>query len=150
MSLYSSRFNITSFDPECVKYYDNIGRVLLESTDDTDVFLTLDYNLELYPKLNKNARSLEVQMLSNISYQDFNVSADSPNYDPKLSEILHDAYPDLDYAMHGTVFEFRANGDKVDMFISFGGLIAKLQAPASRLERFKFGMKLYLLCCNTM
>lgn len=150
MSLYQSKFNVVSFDPDCVKHYDNIGRVTLVSTEDDGVMLTLDYNTELYAKLGRGSQSLEVSIVANIVYQDFTISADSPNYDPKLTEILPSAYPGLDYAMHGTVFEFRTENDKVAMFISFGGLIAKFLAPKARLERFKFGSKVYLLCCNTM
>lgn len=149
MTLLAGTFQIKGFDETCSKYYDCIRRVMLESPDHS-IKVVLDYNYELYPALKAHAQSVELRFVTQLNVDAESIRADDASYNPRLPELLERGVPGLNYAMHGTVFEFKGEEDRVSIYISFGGLICKLTAPQSVATEFRFGMKLYLLCCNTL
>lgn len=55
----------------------------------------------------------------------------------------------FDYVMHGKVFRFKDRSEtgvaKVDVFISFGGLLMQLTGDPKRLEELDLDQGIYLL-----
>eukprot|EP00768_Dysnectes_brevis_P001334 gnl/Dysnectes_brevis/1330_a1493_3186.p2 GENE.gnl/Dysnectes_brevis/1330_a1493_3186~~gnl/Dysnectes_brevis/1330_a1493_3186.p2 ORF type:complete len:162 (+),score=33.94 gnl/Dysnectes_brevis/1330_a1493_3186:674-1159(+) len=154
LPIFEDKFTVTHVDKEG-KFFDIVSRINLNSLSDPDhVNLTLDINSDLYPQLVTGAQvtiSLQ-ESLKLFSHTGESVAkATDPEYHRSLRSSL-EATESPDYAMCGTVFEFRKHKEIkniVKVYASFGGLIMELSAPPDRLTGFKHGQKLYLLAKGT-
>lgn len=78
--------------------------------------------------------------------------ASTMNSDGTLDDGQFDAYPDAslmdsyDYVMHGRIFKIEAkDGQLIDVYASFGGLLMQLTGEQSQLELIEPDMRLYML-----
>ncbi|CAL6000505.1 RNA_polymerase II subunit Rpb8 [Hexamita inflata] len=145
--LYEARFTVQKI-VDCSKEYDNIARV--EMTNENNEKGVLDVHNKLYEKLLRVGTIAEVSICTELKIsEDIHIKASDPVYNPKVSENLKKKIGEIDYCMHGTVFEFQQTGDKITMTVSFGGLLFILTEKPETLVKFKSGQKVYLVCYNT-
>lgn len=100
--------------------------------------MTLDINSELYPL--KNGEKFTLILTPSISLDG---SADDGTFEYSKKETLADRY---DYVMFGRVYKFDENGpSKLSLYVSFGGLLLRLEGEARHINAIKVGSNIYLL-----
>lgn len=100
--------------------------------------LTLDINNELYPL--KTGEKFTFILTPTISLDG---SADDGTFEYSKKETLADRY---DYVMYGRVYKFDENGkSKLAIYISFGGLLLRLEGEPRHINSIKIGSNIYLL-----
>ena len=95
--------------------YERVGRLTSHGSEDTNI--TLDINTELYPvAVNDN---LHIQLAQSLS--------------PEMRDAA-------EYIMYGKIYRFdEGKGDKTNVFISFGGLLMRIEGSYRRLSRMQHG-----------
>ena len=119
MSVFSDSFTVAAIDPEG-KRFDRVSRALCESSTNSKTHLTLDYHNQLF------ALKIKDQFSVNIYLEE---ECDSS----KLSNI--------DYAMNGMIFKIEQNGENINTFISFGGLLALIKSDLAKQASSSSGKK---------
>ncbi|KAG2436434.1 hypothetical protein HXX76_006737 [Chlamydomonas incerta] len=104
--------------------------------------LHIDINTELFPLQRNDKFSLVLAWTINLD-----ATPGSEKYDADFPAIsgrrtLMDNY---DYVMHGKVFKYKDNNMKVEVFVSFGGLLMKLAGDPAKLEPIEVDNNVYLL-----
>ena len=81
--------------------------------------------------------------LTNDGEQDFDLfrHANSGGESSMTGGNLIDEY---DYVMHGKIFEDKVEGDKLTVFISFGGLLMSIKGNSQNLKSLEMDSRIYL------
>eukprot|EP00891_Asterochloris_glomerata_P002423 jgi/Astpho2/2423/e_gw1.00044.113.1_t len=127
------------------KKFDKVSRIEAHS-DMYEMDLTLDIHSDLCPMAEDDkfrlllSRTLNVDGSDGASYFDKDLATNA------TSHTLLDAY---EYVMHGKIFktqDAKVHGQmKLDVFISFGGLLMKLTGAAKELELLQPDNDVFLL-----
>lgn len=100
--------------------------------------MTVDVNSELF-----TLREGERTTVAFASTLKTDGTAEDGVYNPYPGPSLMDSY---DYVMHGRIFKIEAKeGQTIDIFASFGGLLMQLSGEQSQLELLEPDAKIYML-----
>ncbi|XP_039281786.1 DNA-directed RNA polymerases I, II, and III subunit RPABC3 isoform X1 [Nilaparvata lugens] len=141
--LFEDIFNVKDIDPSG-KQFDRVSRLHCES-ESFKMDLILDVNTWLYPMdLGDKFRLVLATTLREDGY------ADSGEWNPvELESSRADSF---EYVMYGKIY--RIEGDenskepsknKLAAYVSFGGLLMRLQGDPNNLHGFEVNQTLYLL-----
>ncbi|KAG2454623.1 hypothetical protein HYH02_000464 [Chlamydomonas schloesseri] len=138
--LFEDVFDVVDKDPDGKKF-DNVSRFICHS-DLYEMDLHIDINTELFPLQRNDKFSLVLAWTINLD-----ATPGSDKYDADFPAIsgrrtLMDNY---DYVMYGKVFKYKDNNMKVEVFVSFGGLLMKLAGDPAKLEPIEVDNNVYLL-----
>lgn len=140
--LFEDIFNVKDMDPEGKKF-DRVSRLHCES-ESFKMDLILDVNTWLYPmELGDKFRLVLATTLREDGYPD------SGEFNPQ--EIDGSRADSFEYVMYG--LNYRIEGEdsstetstRLAAYISFGGLLMRLQGDANNLHGFEVDQHLYLL-----
>ncbi|CBY19960.1 unnamed protein product [Oikopleura dioica] len=139
--LYEEIFNIKDIDPEG-KQFERVKRIHAEC-ESSKMELILDVNSLLYsPQPGDKFRLMLATTLNDDG------EPDAGEYDPRWEEKSTRTAA-FDYIMHGLIY--RISGDEADtvtrleVYISFGGLLMRLNGEVNSLSEIKIDEKVYLL-----
>ncbi|GLC37441.1 hypothetical protein PLESTB_001585400 [Pleodorina starrii] len=138
--LFEDVFDVVDKDPDGKKF-DSVSRFVCHS-DLYEMDLHIDLNTELFPLQRNDKFSLVLAWTLNLD-----ATPGSEKYDAEFPAIsgrrtLMDNY---DYVMYGKVFKYKDNNMKVEVYISFGGLLMKLAGDPAKLEPIEVDSNVYLL-----
>ncbi|KAG5363404.1 DNA-directed RNA polymerases I, II, and III subunit RPABC3 [Yarrowia sp. B02] len=127
-TLFEDSFKTTSVDSA---RYDRVSRITAQSQNHDDIHLTLDVNTELFPMSKGDV--VTIALASQLTDKETTYSGWR---EPKVGEkSLADDY---DYVMYGTVYKFEeGSGEKVAVYVSFGGLLLCLEGGYRHLSSLK-------------
>lgn len=135
--LYDAKFTVTDVI-DCSKEYDNVSRVVMKN--ESTGSCKLDVHNKLYTKILKVGVTVQLTLCTGLKIsEETQVHADDPVYNSQISNNLQKAVEGIDYAMHGTAFDFKEDGEQLAMTVSFGGLLLTLSEVPEVLVRFKHG-----------
>lgn len=159
--LFEDIFNVKDMDPEGKKF-DRVSRLHCES-ESFKMDLILDINSWLYPmELGDKFRlvlattlredgypGMSNIILYNSKLKSSSVRADSGEYNPQETEGTR--ADSFEYVMFGKIY--RIEGDeahtesssRLSAYVSFGGLLMRLQGDANNLHGFEVDQSMYLL-----
>eukprot|EP01126_Amoeba_proteus_P009309 TRINITY_DN13530_c0_g1_i2.p1 TRINITY_DN13530_c0_g1~~TRINITY_DN13530_c0_g1_i2.p1 ORF type:complete len:142 (+),score=29.38 TRINITY_DN13530_c0_g1_i2:107-532(+) len=128
-------FQVTNVDRA---HFDKVSRIEAsnDGTNEAEMELILDINSDVYPMhLNdKFTMALSTSL---------DGKADTGFYNPTIGPSLLDKY---EYAMSGKVFKLmKEKASKISLYVSFGGLLMKLQGNQKNLQDFELDTHVYLL-----
>ncbi|KAL2206678.1 DNA-directed RNA polymerases I [Sarocladium strictum] len=139
-TLFEDTFTITDFDQS---KYDRVARISGTSTDSQTV-MQLDINTELFPC--SVGDGLHVMLATTLSldgskdeekgWRDVGKAGDAPATTADL----------FDYVCHGKIYRFEEtyDGNTINAYVSFGGLLMSLQGPVKKLTPLRVD-NVYLL-----
>lgn len=130
--LFEDMFNVDSVD---LARYNKVSRIEAQLATSADVKITLDINSELFPV--KDTDSLTITLASLLGNELSLFTSNGSWRPPKRGDkSLADDY---DYVMYGTVYKFEesAGNDKMAVYISFGGLLMRLEGGYRSLSNLK-------------
>ncbi|XP_060525177.1 DNA-directed RNA polymerases I, II, and III subunit RPABC3 isoform X2 [Cylas formicarius] len=142
--LFEDIFNVKDIDPEGKKF-DRVSRLHCES-ESFKMDLILDINSWLYPmELGDKFRLVLATTLREDGYPD------SGDWNPQGLETEGSRADSFEYVMSGKVY--RIEGDEASLepssrlaaYVSFGGLLMRLQGDANNLHSFEVDQHMYLL-----
>lgn len=142
--VFEDIFEITDKDPDGKKF-DKVSRIKGKG-DLYEMDLLLDVNVDLYPLETGERFSLVLAPSLNLDN-----SAMAGHYDQSLhpsnsKALLSDRY---EYVMHGKIFKFKSatsgGQQKVEVTISFGGLLLQLIGEPAKLEGLELDTFIFLL-----
>eukprot|EP00878_Enallax_costatus_P002596 GHUV01002778.1.p1 GENE.GHUV01002778.1~~GHUV01002778.1.p1 ORF type:complete len:155 (+),score=20.83 GHUV01002778.1:148-612(+) len=138
-------FEVIQKDPDGKKF-DRVSRFICRS-ELYEFDLAIDINIDIYP--------LRVGDKFNL------VLADNIYRDGTQLEIYDENFPniakketlmeDFEYVMHGLVYKYKRDdsqqgvGTRVEVYVSFGGLLMKLRGDPAKLSVLEVDKKVYLL-----
>ena len=126
-------------DPQGKKF-DRVSRLVCRS-ENYEMSLTLDVNVDLLPVEREYKFSIELASTLNLDG-----TPDSGVYEKRDARSSETRLSGCDYAMHGKVFKYdHVNYSKVAVYMSFGGLLMKLEGDARHLEGAEMDARLYIL-----
>ncbi|RCI14509.1 hypothetical protein L249_7110 [Ophiocordyceps polyrhachis-furcata BCC 54312] len=128
-TLCEESFTITDYDQS---KYDRVARISCTSSD-TQTIMTLDINIELFPCAVSD--SLHVVLTTTLS-PDGTKEDEKGWRDTGKGGDLPATIADLfDYVCHGKIYKFEEtfDGNTINAYISFGGLLMSLQGPVKKL-----------------
>ncbi|CAG9804699.1 unnamed protein product [Chironomus riparius] len=138
--LFEDIFNVKDMDPEGKKF-DRVSRLHCES-ESFKMDLILDINTWIYPmELGDKFRLVLATTLQE--------DGRPASQEYLASEIDGSRADSFEYVMFGQVY--RIEGDETEAssrlsaFVSFGGLLMRLQGDANNLHGFEIDQKIYLL-----
>ena len=137
-SLFDKPFEVTMVNPDGKKF-DRVSRLVCKGTTD-NVDLVVDINVEVYPV--KTGDKLKIMLCRTLAVEG---GVDTGEYNQSGKATLLDKY---DYGMHGKVFHFdydSGNSQTVSVYISFGGLLMRIQGNQRHVASIKKDMRLYCL-----
>jgi len=142
--LFEDIFNVKDIDPEGKKF-DRVSRLHCES-ESFKMDLILDINSWLYPmELGDKFRLVLATTLREDGYPD------SGDWNPQGLDTDGSRADSFEYVMSGKVY--RIEGDETALetssrlaaYVSFGGLLMRLQGDANNLHSFEVDQHMYLL-----
>ncbi|XP_017773205.1 PREDICTED: DNA-directed RNA polymerases I, II, and III subunit RPABC3 [Nicrophorus vespilloides] len=142
--LFEDIFNVKDIDPEGKKF-DRVSRLHCES-ESFKMDLILDINSWLYPmELGDKFRLVLATTLREDGYPD------GTDWDPRGLDNEGSRADSFEYVMSGKVY--RIEGDeaanepssRLAAYVSFGGLLMRLQGDANNLHGFEVDQHMYLL-----
>lgn len=135
--LFDDIFQISDVDPG---RYNKVSRIEASSTTQEQCKLTLDINTDLFPV--NNQETLTVTIASSLSLDSTENNTDNNNNTtrswrpPQPNE--RSLADDYDYVMHGTAYKFEeVSKDLIAVYISFGGLLMRLEGNYRNLNNLK-------------
>ena len=137
-SLFDKPFEVTMVNPDGKKF-DRVSRLVCKGTTD-NVDLVVDINVEVWPV--KTGDKLKIMLCRTLAVEG---GVDTGEYNQTGKVTLLDKY---DYGMHGKVFHFdydSGNSQTVSVYISFGGLLMRIQGNQRHVASIKKDMRLYCL-----
>ncbi|KAF5022646.1 hypothetical protein F66182_5289 [Fusarium sp. NRRL 66182] len=139
-TLFEEEFTVTEYDQS---KYDRVARISCTSSDSQTV-MTLDINIELFPcAVSDNMRvvlttslALDGSKEEEKGWRDVGKGGDAP-------ATMADMY---DYVCHGKIYKFEEtyDGNTINAYVSFGGLLMSLQGPVKKLTPLRVD-NVYLL-----
>lgn len=144
--LFEDTFEVLEKDPDGKKF-EKVSRFMCKS-DLYEMELTLDVNVDVYPLENGQKFSLA---LASTLHPDG--KPDEGHFDQTLQWEGHPGRPslmdDYEYVMHGKLFKFgddhSSGTPKLEVYVSFGGLLMQLRGEPKKLEDLEINSRLYLL-----
>ncbi|PKA59298.1 hypothetical protein AXF42_Ash001392 [Apostasia shenzhenica] len=138
--LFEDIFTVTRLDPDGKKF-DKVSRIEARS-EQFDMYMQLDVNIELYPIHVGEKFTMVLSPTLNLDG-----TPDSGYFNPGQKKSLADKY---EYVMHGKLYkisEESAGGPnvKVEIYVSFGGLLMMLKGDPSNAANFELDQRLFLL-----
>ncbi|KAK1254473.1 hypothetical protein MKX08_008468 [Trichoderma sp. CBMAI-0020] len=139
-TLFEEGFTVTQYDQ---KKYDRVARIACTSLD-SQTLIELDINIELFPC--SEGDTLHVVLTTTLSpdgskeddkgWRDVGKSGDAP-------ATLADLY---DYVCYGKIYKFEEtfDGNTINAYVSFGGLLMALKGPVKKLTPLRVD-NVYLL-----
>lgn len=130
--LFEDMFVVDSVDPA---RYNKVSRIEGQSSTSLDIKITLDINSELFPV--KENDSLTITLASSLGNESSMKTSNGSWRPPKKGD--RSLADDYDYVMFGTVYKFEesSNDDKMAVYISFGGLLMRLEGGYRSLSSLK-------------
>ncbi|GKU03083.1 unnamed protein product [Fusarium langsethiae] len=128
-TLFEESFTVMEYDQS---KYDRVARIHCTSAD-SQTIMSLDINIELFPCVRGD--SLHVVLTTTLAldgskeeekgWQDVGKGGDAP-------ATIADLY---DYVCHGKIYKFEEtfDGNTINAYVSFGGLLMSLQGPIKKL-----------------
>ncbi|CEI62917.1 hypothetical protein FVEN_g514 [Fusarium venenatum] len=128
-TLFEESFTVMEYDQS---KYDRVARISCTSADSQTV-MSLDINIELFPCVPGD--SLHVVLTTTLAldgskeeekgWRDVGKGGDAP-------ATIADLY---DYVCHGKIYKFEEtfDGNTINAYVSFGGLLMSLQGPVKKL-----------------
>ncbi|KAI5962210.1 RPB8 [Candida pseudojiufengensis] len=116
--------------------YNKVCRITGNSSTSKDINITLDINSELFPV--KENDSLTITLASSLGNESSMITSNGSWRPPKPDD--RSLADDYDYVMYGTVYKFEEsseNNDKMSVYISFGGLLMRLEGGYRSLSNLK-------------
>lgn len=115
--------------------YNKVSRIEGQSSTSQDVKITLDINSELFPV--KNNDSLTITLASSLGNESSMLTSNGSWRPPKRGD--RSLADDYDYVMYGTVYKFEesSENDNMAVYISFGGLLMRLEGGYRSLSNLK-------------
>lgn len=142
--LFEDIFNVKDIDPDG-KMFDRVSRLHCES-ESFKMDLILDVNTWVYPiELGDKFRLVLAVTLREDGYPD------SGEYN--VAEVEGSRADSFEYVMHGKIYRIEGeeaskrepNKNKLSAFVSFGGLLMRLQGDPNNLHGFEVDQHIYLL-----
>ncbi|KAG9447283.1 hypothetical protein H6P81_013411 [Aristolochia fimbriata] len=137
--LFEDIFTLTKLDPDGKKF-DKVSRIEARS-EQFDMYMQLDVNTEIYP-LHPGDKFTMV-LAPTLSLDG---TPDSGYFAPGGRKSLADKF---EYVMHGKLFKISEEGSgpnvKVEIYVSFGGLLMLLKGDPSNAANFELDQRLFLL-----
>lgn len=138
--LFEDVFEVLEKDPGGKKF-DGVSRFICHS-DLYEMDLHVDINTDLFP--------LEVGTKFNLVLAwtlslDNEPSAKTYNADFPTISGKRTLMDNFDYVMHGKVFKYKDNNMKVEVYISYGGLLMMLSGDPTKLESIEVDENVFLL-----
>ncbi|KAF7545850.1 hypothetical protein G7Z17_g8862 [Cylindrodendrum hubeiense] len=139
-TLFEESFTVTEYDQS---KYDRVARISCTSSDSQTV-MTLDINIELFPCAVSD--TLHVVLSTTLAldgtkdddkgWRDVGKAGDAP-------ATIADLY---DYVCYGKIYKFEEtyDGNTINTYVSFGGLLMSLQGPIKKLTPLRVD-NVYLL-----
>lgn len=130
--LFEDMFNVESIDNA---RYNKVSRIEAQSSTSQDIKITLDINRELFPV--KDNDSLTIALASSLGNESSMLTSNGSWRPPKRGD--RSLADDYDYVMYGTVYKFEesSDNDKMAVYISFGGLLMRLEGGYRSLSSLK-------------
>lgn len=136
--LFEDIFTITEKD-RGGKKFDKVSRV--EGVSEQFEFdIILDVNVELYPV--KTGEKYTIALATTLNTDG---TPGDGTFDQSGRKSLMDKY---EYVMHGKLYKYddaKRGAKRIDVYVSFGGLLMKLSGDAAQAARFRIDQQLYLL-----
>ncbi|MEW5301068.1 MAG: hypothetical protein WDW38_009366 [Sanguina aurantia] len=142
--LFEDIFEVNAKDPDGKKF-DKVSRFQCRS-DLYEMDLLLDINIDVYPLEAHDKFSLALSRTLNMDG-----SASSVKYDAKFPGLSNNAslMDNYEYVMFGKVFKYKDSNQggvmRVEVFVSFGGLLMQLSGDPKKLEALEVDDNIYLL-----
>lgn len=140
--LFEDIFNVKDIDPNG-KAFDRVSRLFCES-ESFKMDLILDVNTWLYPvELGDKFRLVLATTLREDGYPDsgeWNPLEESP----RMSSFEYVMFGKI-YRIDGDDFSKEVSKNKLAAYVSFGGLLMRLQGDPNNLHGFEVDQPLYLL-----
>ncbi|RGP60506.1 DNA-directed rna polymerase i, ii, and iii subunit rpabc3 [Fusarium sporotrichioides] len=139
-TLFEESFTVMEYDQS---KYDRVARIHCTSAD-SQTIMSLDINIELFPCVRGD--SLHVVLTTTLAldgskeeekgWRDVGKGGDAP-------ATIADLY---DYVCHGKIYKFEEtfDGNTINAYVSFGGLLMSLQGPIKKLTPLRVD-NVYLL-----
>lgn len=146
-------FSITAVDPDGKKF-DRVSRIVGQGHNH-GIKMLLDVNVEMYPISQTN--KYEIALTHSISLDGDQEMSSGSSWNSRQASMpsLADKY---EYVMYGRVYKFEevssasaaaegpnSSAKVLGMYISFGGLLMRVEVDARRLQSVSSGSNLYLL-----
>ncbi|XP_058069380.1 DNA-directed RNA polymerases II and V subunit 8A-like [Magnolia sinica] len=137
--LFEDNFVVTALDPDGKKF-DKVSRIVAKS-EQFDMDLQLDVNIEIYPlRVDEKFKMVLAPTLS------LDGTPDSGYFTQGGRKSLADKF---EYVMHGKLYKISEEGSgsnvKVELYVSFGGLLMMLKGDPSNAANFELDQRLFLL-----
>ncbi|ABN64440.1 16-kDa RNA polymerase subunit (common to polymerases I, II and III) [Scheffersomyces stipitis CBS 6054] len=115
--------------------YNKVSRITGHSSTSQDIKISLDINSELFPV--KANDSLTITLASSLGNESSMLTSNGSWRPPKPDD--RSLADDYDYVMYGTVYKFEENADndKMSVYVSFGGLLMRLEGGYRSLSNLK-------------
>ncbi|KAK6459985.1 16-kDa RNA polymerase subunit [Scheffersomyces coipomensis] len=132
--LFEDMFVVESTD---MGRYTKVARIVANSSTSKDIKITLDINNELFPV--KQNDSLTIALSSSLGNEKSMLTSNGSWRPPRADDKTHSLADDYDYVMYGTIYKFEENedNDKMSVYISFGGLLMRLEGGYRSLSNLK-------------
>jgi DNA-directed RNA polymerase I, II, and III subunit RPABC3 len=134
-TLLDDVFLVQKLDPDGKKF-DKVSRIEAVS-EQQSLFMQLDVNTDIYRLRVGDKINLVLAATLNLDG-----TPDSGYYTQGGRQSLADKF---EYVMHGKLYKISDSGPKVEMLISFGGLLMQLKGDSSDAKRFELDQRLFLL-----
>ncbi|KAH7433217.1 hypothetical protein KP509_07G059800 [Ceratopteris richardii] len=137
--LFEDIFTIVGMDPDGKKF-DKVSRIEARS-EQFDMYMLLDVNTDIYPLQVDDKFTMALS-----STLSLDGTPDDATFDQSGRKSLADKY---EYVMYGKLYKFsdkESGGNvKIEVYVSFGGLLMLLQGDPSNLGNLMMDQRLYLL-----
>jgi len=138
--MYEDVFKLTEKDPDGKKF-DLVSRIMARS-EYLNAEIALDVNVDIYPM--EPGDKFTLALASTLKLDG---TPDDGTFDQSGEPTLANKY---EYVMYGKVYKFTDSKDpdgtfKLEVFISYGGLLMMLRAEPNLLQAFDLDQRVYLL-----
>lgn len=134
-------FSVSKIDPDG-KRFDLVSRIVFESDTDSGLDMLLDVNVSIYPVETSEKFSIVLAKSLAIPGQEAGSFEEEDAWRANVP-TLADRY---EYVVYGRVFKFEeVSGTRMAMYVSFGGLLMRLEAEPRRFAAIPVASNLYLL-----
>ncbi|KAK6914513.1 RNA polymerase, Rpb8 [Dillenia turbinata] len=139
--LFEDIFTVDQLDPDGKKF-DKVSRIVSNKSEQFDMYMQLDVNTEIYPLRVGDKFTMVLAPTLNLDG-----TPDTGYYTQGGRKSLADKF---EYVMHGKLYKISEEAPdkgpvKVDIYVSFGGLLMMLRGDPSNATNFELDQRLFLL-----